>query len=172
MKLAAALLVFALLCLPGQDPPPLPRPPEGAQPLPQVPDVPMSAIERKDLWQRFATPSPIAGFYRLRGATRGGRPQLGGIEGYLFVGQRHLSLHLHDHTAHPGKPALQASVREYTLAGSRLQMTCRLGARIPPGDDPILEGDGLVEVRDILITATTLRVLQGEGDWLDFERIE
>lgn len=173
MKLLVTMFACALLCPSSQDQPPAPRSPADAKPLPQVPDVPMSEIERKDLWQRFVAPSPIAGFYRLRAAARGGREvREGGVQGYLVVGQRHLAIHIHDHTPHPGKPAIQASVREYTLAESRLQTTSRLGVRVPPGDDPVLEGQGLVEVRDLVVTATTLRVVQGEGDYLEFERIE
>ena len=173
MKLIAALLLCALACLPAQDPkPPPPKPPAGAAPLPQVPDVPMTAIERKDLWQRYAAPSPIAGTYRLIAAARGNQIVHGGVRGYLMVGERYLSIQIQDETARPGKPAIQASVRQYTLTGTRLQTTSCLGVRVPPGDDPVLDGEGLVEVRDVLLTATTLRVVQGSGDYLEFERVD
>lgn len=173
MRSFATLALLGLFALQTQDPPPKPpQPPPGAAPLPQVPDVPLSAVERKDLWQRFTPPSPIAGVYRLRAATRGGQAVRGGLQGYLLVGEKHLAIHLQDGTSNPGKPALQSSVREYTLVGSRLQMVCKLGVRLDSGGDPVLEGDGLVEVRAIDITANFLRVVQGVGSSLEFERVE
>ena len=179
VKLVFASVAFVLFCVARQDPAPVPKPqdktpqpPAGAKPLPQIPDVPMSAIERKDLWQRFTSPSPIAGFYRLRAAARGDQPVRAGLAGYLMVGERYLALQIHDETARLGKPAIQASVREYTLMGTRLQTTSRLGVRVLPGDNPVLEGDGLVEMRSIELTATTLRVVQGPGDYLEFERVD
>lgn len=171
MKLLAPAFAFALVCLSSQDPP-HPKPPEGAKPLPQIPDVPMTAIERKDLWQRFTAPSPIAGTYRLRSAARDNQVVREGVRGYLMVGERYLSIQIHDETRGSGKPSIQASVREYTLVGSRLQTTSCLGVRVPPGDSPVLDGDALVEVRTIEVTTTTLRVLQGPGDYLEFERID
>jgi len=170
----AAVAALAFLGALAQDPARRrpPQPPPDAPALPQVSDRPMTEIERKDLWQQFVTPSPIAGFYRLRAVVRGGAPVPAGVRGYLVVGQRHLAVHLHDESASPGRPAVQASVRGYVLAGSRLQMTSELGVRLLPGEAPVLEGQGLVEIRDVVITATTLRVVQSPGDYLEFERIE
>lgn len=176
----AAVLLFALASQdqkPPPSPPPAPQdrtpqPPPGAQPLPQIPDVPMTPLERKDLWQRFTKPSPLTGTYRLIAAARGNQVVRHNLRGYLMVSERYLAIQIHDETTRPGKPAIQASVREYSLVGARLQTTGRLGVRIPAGEDPVLEGEGLVEMREILLTTTTLRVLQGPGDYLEFERVD
>lgn len=169
MKLAAIPLLL-LLVLQGQDPPP-PKPPEGAPPLPQVPDVPMTPVQRKDLWQRFTTPSPIAGTYRLVSAVRGGQ-KANGVLGWMMVGERYLSIHLQDGGERPGQPSIQTSVRRYELRGMQLTTTSLLGARVPSGQAPALEAEGLVEIRTIQRTHTTLRVLQAEGDYLEFARVE
>lgn len=171
MKFVATALVLVLLALQVQDPPP-PVPPTGAGPLPQVPDVPMTPVQRKDLWQRFAAPSPLAGFYRLKAASGGGVQATTSVKGWMTIGQRYLSIHIQDETGSRGKPAIQASVREYVLNGTQLRTTCRLGVRIPPGGDPVLEAEGLVETRVVQLTTTTLRIAQVSGDYLEFERVE
>jgi len=173
MKSMAAL-VLLLAALSVQDPPPPrpPQPPAGAAPLPQVPDVPMTPVQRQDLWQRFVPPSPLAGTYRLKAAGAGGVVATTSVKGWLTIGQRYLSFHIQDETGHPGKPTIQASVREYQLSGAQLQTTCKLGVRIPSGEDPVLEAEGMVESRLVQLTATTLRIVQPTGEYLEFERVE
>lgn len=173
MKFVVASLALAcvLAVRQGQDPPP-PKAPEGAAPLPQVPDVAMTPVQRKDLWQRFVPPSPLAGTYQLKAAARGGQLATSSVQGWMMVSQRFLSIHIQDETGQPGKPSIQASVREYEYAGTQLTTTSRLGVRIASGENPVLEAPGLVETRLIQLTSTTLRVVQGGGDYLEFERVD
>lgn len=173
MRTVVTFALLGLLALHKQDQPPKPpSPPVGAAPLPPVPELPLTAVERKDLWQKFNAPSPIAGVYRLRSASRSGLGVIGGLQGYLFATDRYLMLHIQDGSVRPGKPAIHSSVREYVLVDGRLQMTCKLGVRMESGGDPVLESDGLQEVRAIEVAANVLRVVQGAGSSLEFERIE
>ncbi|MEZ5966389.1 MAG: hypothetical protein R3F56_21315 [Planctomycetota bacterium] len=171
MRLAFASLLLVVVLAQTQDPPP-PQPPQGAAPLPQVPDVPMTPVQRKDLWQRFAPPSPIAGSYRLKAASSGGRIATTSIRGFLTIGQRHLTIQIQDETGTPGKPSIQSSVREYELRGQQLRTTARFGVRVPSGGTPVLEAEGLVEMRLVALTSTSLKILQPSGDYLEFERVE
>ncbi len=172
--LVLVALPFALSLTSPQDPakPLPPQPPPGAAPLPLVEDPPLTPQERTDLWQRFMPASPLAGMYRLRLAVRDGRQVTDGMKGYLAVGQRHLSLHLVDTNVNPRRPMLQASFREYKLIGNRLQTTSLVGMRTKVDGDIALDGDGLVELRDVLVFGSSLRVMQSPNDYLDFARIE
>ena len=172
MKLFIVALPFVLFWTPIQDPGKPPQAPPGAPPLPVIQDPMLTPQERTDLWQRFVPASPIAGMYRLRMAMRDGRQIVDGMKGYLTVGERHLSLHLVDENVNPRRPMLQSSFREYRLVGSRLQMTSLVGMRTKADGDVVLDGAGLVELRDVLVLGNTLRVLQSANDYLDFERIE
>lgn len=156
-----------------QDPPSkltVPQPPPGAEPLPPVPDPPRTAVERRDLLQRFTAPSPLEGYYALRVFTNG-ISAVAGATGYLAMGRRFLSLHLQAPRA-GGPPAIQSGFREYRVEGNQLVMTTLLGMQNQRDGDIVLERRGALKSVAFVLTGTRLRLDLGNGRVLEFERIE
>ena len=170
--LAALLLALAL----PQDPQPAsrPQPPPDwtARPLPPVDDPPRTQVERKDLMQQFTPPNPIEGCYELREVVRPGIPRAGRARGYLWIGRRHMSLHVQGDGDVPGLPHLQSSFRSYRVVGAKLQMNVLIGHRNDSDGDVLVERPGLVEERNFLLIGPVLRIYQGPDAWHEYVRIE
>lgn len=155
-----------------QDPVRPARAPIGADPLPPVPDPPSSPVERRDLLGAFAPASGFEGFYRLTGIADGGRVVQEGLRGYLAIGRSHLALHILQ-TGEPGLPPMvQAGFRRYRVEEGVLITTSLVG-HDNLGDAKLhFEPFGFEERRGIVRTPTTLRVVRGQGAWMEFVRVE
>lgn len=167
LVIAAALILVAAVV---QDPEKRPRPPEGAAPLSPVQEPFRASVERKDLLQRFTTPSPLEGHYRLLTYTRPGAPAVP-TSGYLVVGRRHLSIHLQGQG--PTRlPALQSAYRSYRIVDNRLYTTSLIGYRTDADGVVRIEKAGMTQSHGFRLIGTKL-TLRLEGDRvLEFERIE
>jgi hypothetical protein len=180
IRTAGALAALCLgLALP-QDPQPAsqpasrPQPPADWQsrPLPPVDDPPRTAVERKDLMQQFTPPNPLEGCYELRDIVRPGMPRPARARGYLWIGRRHMSLHLQGDGETPRRPYLQASFRSYRVVGPRLVMNVIVGHRNDGDGDVLVEQPGLAEERTFQLIGPVLRIHQGPDAWHEYVRIE
>jgi hypothetical protein len=168
-RLLAPLVPAALLG--AQDGDRRPKPPAGAAPLPPIAEPPSALVDRSDLIQRFAS-SELNGTYRLVATYRDGVQVRSQQRGYMMIGYRYLSFHLQA-DADGGMPAmLQSGFRAFRVEGDRLVTTTLLGLRGSFGDRPQVDTEGISEVRTLSLTATTLRISQSAGDYLEFERID
>lgn len=166
----ATLLLFLSMLLTPQDAT-RPKPPADAAPLPPVQEPFRTSVERRDLMQEFGRASPIEGFYRLRGASRTGQPPQR-VEGYLWIGRRHLMLQLSGDTGNPKLPALQAGVRGYRISGNTLTMSVLLGLRNDASGEIYLEAAGTSSERRFELSGPVLRIFEDERSHLEFERVE
>jgi hypothetical protein len=173
-RCASLLLLLPLSIAQDPVPPSRPTPPPGAEQtvLPPVPDPPLSAIERRDLNQRFAPSTGLEGIYELRAVVRPGMPRVAGVRGYLFVGRRLLALYIHADGDDPKRPHLQTGVRRYQVAGSRLKMSTLVGHRNNDDGDILLEPPEWAEDRQFLLVGTVLRVFQDPTSYMEFVRVE
>ncbi|MCB9888096.1 MAG: hypothetical protein H6836_00880 [Planctomycetes bacterium] len=158
---------------PATTSPSLPAPPPDRQgtPLPPVLDPPRSAVERRDLLQRFKPRNPIEGFYRVRSMTDGSGGPVAGARGYLVVGRDHLSMHLMAPTSDPKRAVLQSVVRRYRILGDKLVMSSLVGHRSLRNGDIALEKPGTVIERRFQLVGAVLRLFRGNGH-VDLVRIE
>ena len=164
------LLVFCSVLVAPQDPE-RPKPPPDAAPLPPVQEPFRSKVERRDLIQEFTRASPIEGFYRLRRVVRPGQG-LPRVEGYLWIGRRHLMLQLSGNTGNPRLPALQTGVRAYRTNGDTLVMTAMLGFRNDADGDIHLDATGATIERRFELVGPLLRIHEDDNSQLEFERVE
>ncbi|MBK8980638.1 MAG: hypothetical protein IPM29_32445 [Planctomycetes bacterium] len=159
-----------------QDPPllgpPVPAlPPADARPLPPVPDLPLSAVDRRDLIQRFLPPTPVEGFWELRRMVVRGH-DVEPVRGYAWFGQRHMTLDIVQGSPTGGEPLVQAGVRRYRLDGELLSTTALIGHDNHAGDELRFDAPGLVEQRRAVVAGPALRIERDEQTWLEFFRIE
>lgn len=167
--LVAVVLASAAIV---QDPIRPVQPPLGADPLPLVPDPPMTAVERRDLVRPFLPPTGYEGFYRLSAIVGNGRVVTEGVAGYLAIGREHLSLHVIQAGPPELAPLVQSGFRRYRVEKGELVTTALAGV------DNFVDGKlrfdpfGLTERRQLVRTATALRVVQRPGEWMEFQRIE
>jgi hypothetical protein len=176
LRTPLALAALLLAHLPPQDPQSTsrPQPPPGwaSRPLPPVADPPRSQVERKDLMQEFTPPNPLEGCYELRDIVRPGLPRAGRVRGYLWIGRRHLSLHVQADGLRPGLPHLQAGFRSYRVVGNKLQTSVLLGHRNDADGDVLVEQPGMTEERAFLLIGPVLRIYQGPDAWHEYVRLE
>jgi hypothetical protein len=165
------MLLCALLALLSPQDPRRPAPPADAAPLAPVQEPFRTKVERDDLIQRFAPPSVLEGFYKLRRLERPGLPQTA-AEGYLWIGRRHLMLQLSGQTGDPDLPALQSGVRRYQIAGDVLAMSVVLGFRNDIDGNIRLEPAGTTIRHRFTLLGPILRVHREGEAFLEFERVE
>jgi hypothetical protein len=182
MKGKIVLLACLAAATPGvQDPPEragagspakeaLPQPPAGAPALPPVRDLPRTAVERRDLLQRFAPESPLEGFYRLVSFGVADSAPVGSA-GYLAIGRAHLSVHLLAPSS-DGPPVMQSAFRSYRVSEGRLFMTTLLGVRSDEDGELVVDPLGAVRVVPYTLLGTLLRLDLGANRVLEFQRIE
>ena len=159
----------------GQDPESRrPRPPQGAasRPLRPVQEPMRTAVERRDLLQKFKGPSPLEGFYRLVSVHGPRGKAKGRYVGYLAIGRSHMSLQIRGPGETPRIPAIQASFRRYRLRGDRIYMNNLLGHRNLPDGNVELERTGHKDVRRYQLLGTTLRIYQSDTRYMEFLRVE
>ncbi len=147
----------------------MPQPPAGATPLPPVRDAPRTAVEREDLLQEFAPRHPIEGTYALRAFVDGA--VVAAARGYLMIGRRHVSIHLHSDRG-DAPPAVQSAFRSYELDDDRLVMTSLLGLRNELDGDIVLERAGAMRSARYRLMGSKLSLQLGGGRALEFDRIE
>lgn len=174
-RLVLTVMLCSLLSLSllPQDPehPRPPAPPPDAAPLVPVQQAPRTAVERKDLLQRFDEPSPLEGFYHLVEFDLDASGSPSPAEGYLAVGRDYLSIHLI--APQPGKPpAFQSAFRRYRISGETLVTTSMLGVRNEPSGKVLVEGKGLSAVRRFELVGTRLTLFGDDDRKMVFERIE
>ncbi len=151
----------------------VPTPPTGQdKPLPPVLEPARTAVERRDLMQRFKRRHVIEGFYRLTAMATSNGGFVGGVEGYLFLGQRHMSMQLRAPSATPGQANIQATVRTYRIAGNQLVMSSLLGHRNKRSGDIGLDKPGEVIKRRFQLVGAALRIHLGQSEYLEFKRLE
>ena len=152
----------------------LPQPPQdkATPPLPPVLDPARSPVERRDLLQRFTTPHPIEGFYRLRHMVVAGGATVASSRGYLVLGQRHLAIQLYAPGPEPELANISAAVRSYKVVGDKLEMTSLLGHRNKDNGDIGFEPLGRVTQLEFLLAGSILRLHLAQDEYLEFERIE
>jgi len=153
--------------------PAVPAPASGQdKPLPPVLDVARSAVERRDLLQRFKPRHPVEGFYRLSGMVGPDGHQVKGSRGYLFIGRRHMTLQLFAPSATPGQANIQSAVRTFRIVGNQLITSAVLGHRnLPNGDIALTKAGQIVEHRYELVGAS-LRLYRSAREYLEFQRVE
>ena len=139
--------------------------------LPPVVEPMRSAVERRDLLQRFKGRKRIEGFYRLKQMTVRGQAIHASI-GYLVIGSRHLSMHLYAPSSVAKVANVQAVFRKYKIEGQDLVMTTLVGHRNQVGGDIVLEPIGHTTRRRFSLAGSVLRIHSGDQDHLEFERIE
>ncbi len=173
-------LAFGLLAsfLPQQDPErtqdPLrvPKAPADAEPLPPILDPGVAPVMRADLLTAFAPPTGYEGFYRLVAVNLGGRVVREGLRGYLAVGRRHLALQIVQ-VGDPGAPPMiQSGFRTYRIEDGNLVTNSLIGFDNLQRNALRFEPLGFEEVRGLLRTPTSLRVVQDPGSYMEFVRIE
>jgi hypothetical protein len=129
-------------------------------------------IERRDLHQQFRPKHAIEGAYELREVVRANVRGPRGVRGYLWIGNRHLSLHLYAPGDHPGQANFQAVFRRYRIEGDQLLMSTLLGHRNEVDGDVALERIGHVTQHRFTLLGTRLRIESSSVDSLEFVRIE
>ena len=140
--------------------------------MPPVLEPERTAVERRDLLQRFHGRSPIEGFYRLKRIVRPGGVVVQGSRGYLVVGNRHLSLQLYAPGRSPGQANIQAVFRSFRISGDKLLMSTLLGHRNKDNGDISFEPVGRETQHRFVLIGALLRVYYRIDDYLEFERIE
>jgi hypothetical protein len=171
----AAFAFAAGLALAPQDPQPSrPQPPPdyAGRPLPPIQEPFRTAVERRDLMQRFAEPSPLAGIWELTQMSRVGQAYVPNVKGWLFVGRRHLSIYLSAQTDDPQVPHLQARVCSYRIAGHQLQLTVLGGHANDHRGDIVIEPLQGHFSRRFELAGAQLRVWQDDKAFIDFKRID
>lgn len=172
MRMLAFIVLFGLL---PQDPvkkvEPA-RPPEVRETLPPVQEPFRSAVERKDLLQRFTDPTPLEGLFQLERYHVPGRGDWLGSTGYLFFGRQHMHLYVQMPTGADKPPQMQASVRRYSLRGQQLLMTSLAGHKGGGGGKLKMERAGSTESRRVDLAGITLRLTKADGSYMEFVRIE
>lgn len=169
------LLLIALFGVSFQDPMRKSRPaqaPEARQDLPPVQEPFRSAVERKDLLQRFTDASPLEGMFRLERYNLPGRGEMAGSSGYLFFGRQHMQLYLQLPQRGNAKPLVQASVRRYALRGQQLMMTSLEGHVVGSEGELSMENARSTESRRIDLAGTKLRLSKADGSFMEFTRVE
>ena len=164
----AGLLMCGFLLPQGGDK--TPRPPQDPTPLPAVRAPEPTAVERRDLLQRFGKPSPLEGFYELQAFTRPGMPSLQS-RGYLCIGRHHLSIHL-EGSVNGEITALQSAFREYRIVDDRLMMSTLVGFGADPDHTVTVDPPGLVLECSFQKLGTKLLLELVDGTQLEFLRIE
>jgi len=149
-----------------------PTPPAGAAPLRPVEEPYLAPVDRRDLIQRFEPKHPLEGMYRLNAMVRPGGRDVLGAEGFLVLGRRHMSLHLQAPGVEADVPQLRAGFRRYRIEHDRLLMESLVGHYNDLAGDMIVEGRGLRLARTISVVGSSLRVLDADGGYLEFVRIE
>ena len=178
---AAALLCLTAFSQPQGKPtaqgkqakPAVPAPGPGQdKPLPPVLDVARSAVDRRDLLQRFKPSHAIEGFYRLSEMVGAGGRRVTGGRGYLFLGRRHMTMQLFAPSETPGQANIQAAVRTFRIVGNQLITSAVLGHRnMPNGDIALTKAGEVVEHRFELVGAS-LRLYRSAREYLEFQRVE
>ncbi|MEY3160054.1 MAG: hypothetical protein RIT25_45 [Planctomycetota bacterium] len=169
----AFLSLFPALGL--QDPQPAPKPatpPPDAVPLVPVEEPRVRPALRDDLLQRDDAPDPLEGTWRLKTRVREGAVASQPGEGWMFVGRRHLSIHLQGPGRSEEFPMLRAGVRRWQRQGGSLQMTVVAGHFNDESGDIKVESAGATETRRFEMIGPLLRIHQGSNSWLDFLRVE
>ena len=175
MLLNLRVPLLCVLLLPGQDPASRPTPPQGADSRPALPPVTepfRSAVERKDLIQRFQPPSPIAGFWELRKISAPSLTMPEGFKGYLVIGDRHMSLHLIGPGVKPEIPFFQSGFRRYRVVGDQIWSTSLLGVTNKENGEVLVDSAPIEERRTFLLAGSQLRISKPTGEYLEFVRIE
>lgn len=158
-----------------QDPRPErpPAPPPDAAPLPVVEEPWVAPVLRQDLPGRFTPPDPAEGVWRLRARSVAGQPQPAG-QGLLVIGRQHLQVHCQAPGAAPDVPLLRAGTYRWrrvdNLGG--VQLTTLFGHFNQADGDVVLLPAGAVQRRRLMLLDGAIRIEQGPGDWLEFERAE
>lgn len=147
-------------------------PPAGAPPLAPLAEPFVSPVPRLDLQLRATPRDPIEGFWQLRDRVVGGRSEGTRSKGWLAVGRAHLLLHLLAEGPDPGVPILRAGVRQWQRDRELIRMTALAGHLNDADGDIVLEKAGLVETRRFELLGSVLRIVQDNGDRLEFVRIE
>lgn len=168
---ALALLALRTPAPHVQDPVRPATAPPSAAPLPPVPDPPVTPVERRDLIDAFVPATGFEGFYRLVSIADGGQVDADGIIGYLAIGRQHLAVHVLQQTVPGRAPVVQAGFRRYRVEDGVL-ITTSLAGHDTFGEKLRFEPPGMEERRQIVRTPTTLRVVRGEGAWMEFVRVE
>lgn len=161
-------LAFAM---PQDKPKKLPTPPQGAKPLPPVLEPVRSPVERRDLLQKFHKRQPIEGIYQLKRMVLPGGRLVAGGRGYLFVGQRHLSMQLYAPKSKTDAN-LFCATRRYRINGDKLEMSGLLGHRNKPNGAITLEPKGYQVMHRFTLSGSVLRIYRARDEYLDFERVE
>lgn len=175
MVLAGLGLVTGWMTAELQDPqkaPGRPTPPDDAAPLDPVPEPYLAPVDRRDLIQQFAPKHGLEGMYRLSALVRAGGRQVLGAEGYLVLGRQHLSLHLQAPGLEPGKPHFRSGFRRYRIRDDRLEMIALVGQANDLDGEIVLDGRGAEFSRSISVVGSSLRVLDADGGYMEFVRIE
>lgn len=170
MKTAILVALLAALSLQGKS---IPAPPAGQdKPLPPVLDPARSAVERRDLLQRFQKRHVIEGIYRLSAMVGPNGGLVRGSRGYLFIGQRHMSLQLFAPSLNLGQSNIQAAVRTFRIVGNQLITSAVLGHRNMPNGDIALAKDGQIVEHRYELVGSTLRLYRSAREYLEFKRVE
>lgn len=172
MRILAFIVLLGLL---AQDPvkkTERARPPEDRKTLPPIQEPFRSAVERKDLLQRFVSPTPLEGLFKLERYHIPGRGDWIGSTGYLFFGRQHMHLYVQMPGAAGKPPSVQASVRRYSLRGQQLLMTSLAGHSGGGGGKLTMEKVGRTESRQVVLAGTLLRLTKADGSYMEFLRVE
>jgi hypothetical protein len=150
----------------------VPLPPPGAEPLMPVLEPVRSAVERRDLLQRFAGRHRLSGFYRLKSMVQSGGAIVLNSRGYLFIGQRHMTLQLYAPASHASRVHIQSAVRTFTVADDQLIMRTLVGHRNQDNGDITLDKPGEIVQHKVTLIGSALRMYAGVDSYIEFERIE
>jgi hypothetical protein len=179
-----ALLCLAALAMvaPPQGQEPKTQDPQPARPAPPPADAPplrpieepyVEPVQRGDLPERYGTRDPIEGVWQLRQRYVDGQPADTGT-GYLFLGRRHLAIHLQAPGLEPDIPMIQSAVHQWERADNsgKIRTTTLVGHFNETDGDILIERAGQVQLRTLEIRDGLLRIAQGAGTWMDFAKIE